>query len=77
MEPKKLCTYSTLLPDIIELLNLLTRLIISLGLGKQGDRTSPSGDFGKSSKQASVKSEQPSFLCTDSSSSLPSWSEES
>ena len=69
--PEKVCTHSKFLPHIIKLLNLLTRLITSAGLGKQGDITSPSGDFGKSSKQANVKSEQPSFLCKDSSSALP------
>jgi hypothetical protein len=71
VEPKKVCTHSKFLPHKIKLLNLLTRLITSTGLGKQGDITSPSGDFGKSSKQANVKSEQPSFLCKDSSSTLP------
>lgn len=69
--PMKVCPHSKFLPHIIKLLNLLTRLITSAGLGKQGDITSPSGDFGKSSKQANVKSEQPSFLCKDSSSALP------
>lgn len=71
VHPKKVCTHSKFPPCIIKLLNLLTRFIISAGPRKQGDITSPSGDFGKSSKEANVKSEQPSFLCKDSSSDLP------
>ena len=71
VEPKKLSTRSTLFLHIIELLNLLTKLITSVGLGKQGDRSSPSADLGKSSKQANVKSEDPSFLCKDRSSAIP------
>jgi hypothetical protein len=71
VEPKKLFAWSKLFLRIIELINCLTKSITSAVLGKQADRWSPSEDLGKSSKQANVKSEDPSFLCKDTSSAIP------